>query len=150
MTFLLMMVLSRTGGLPQSSSKCLFTNRNILFQTLDLEILRTGEGLCLIVHSPPVSSRKNLKIIAGCDWIHEADFSARIYRSRFRENKPKTLVFSHWKQAFWLGFVKTGSINSGTGPSCKKSLRTPISNNNYMILETTRLMVKYNLFLTRN
>ncbi len=30
----------------------------------------------------------------------------------FRENKPKTLVFSHWKRAFW---AKTVSIILGTG-----------------------------------
>ncbi len=30
--------------------------------------------------------------------------SARIYRPSFRENKPKTLVFSHRKRAFWACF----------------------------------------------
>jgi hypothetical protein len=32
---------------------------------------------------------------------------------RFRENKPKTLVFSHRKRAYWLVFAKTVSIISG-------------------------------------
>ncbi len=27
--------------------------------------------------------------------------SVRIYRPSFRKNKPKTLVFSQWKRAFW-------------------------------------------------
>ncbi len=39
-----------------------------------------------------------------CTWI---------YRPNFHENKPKMLVFSHWKRG--LVFAKTGSINSGTG-----------------------------------
>jgi hypothetical protein len=41
--------------------------------------------------------------------------SARIYRPSFRENKPKTLVFSFIQnERFGLVFVKTGSIISGT------------------------------------
>jgi hypothetical protein len=31
-------------------------------------------------------------------------YSARIYRPSFCENKPKTLVFSHRKRAFWACF----------------------------------------------
>ncbi len=47
--------------------------------------------------------------------------SARIYKPSFRENKPKTLIFSHAKRPFWACFAKTGSINLGTGfPSIKK------------------------------
>ncbi len=38
--------------------------------------------------------------------------SAHIYRPRFRENKPKTLVFNDSKQRFGLAFAKSGSINS--------------------------------------
>jgi hypothetical protein len=30
--------------------------------------------------------------------------SGRIYRPSFSENKPKTLVFSHTKRAFWARF----------------------------------------------
>jgi hypothetical protein len=33
---------------------------------------------------------------------------------RFRENKPKTLVFSHGNERFGLVFATTGSIISGT------------------------------------
>jgi hypothetical protein len=32
---------------------------------------------------------------------------------RFRENKPKTLVFSHWKRAFWACFRKNCVFNFG-------------------------------------
>ncbi len=32
------------------------------------------------------------------------EFRARIKRASFCENKPKTLVFSHWKLAFWAVF----------------------------------------------
>ncbi len=39
------------------------------------------------------------------------DIGARIYRPGFRENKPKTFVFSHWKGAFWACFR---DMNSGT------------------------------------
>jgi hypothetical protein len=34
----------------------------------------------------------------------EDERGARIYRPSFRENKPKTLVFSHRKRAFWACF----------------------------------------------
>jgi hypothetical protein len=40
--------------------------------------------------------------------------SAGIYRSSFRENKLKTLIFNDSKRRFGLAFSKTGSINSGT------------------------------------
>ncbi len=32
---------------------------------------------------------------------------------RFRENKPKALVFSHWKRAFWACFLENWVYNSG-------------------------------------
>ncbi len=32
---------------------------------------------------------------------------------RFRENKPKTLVFSHWKRAFWACFRENRVYNFG-------------------------------------
>jgi hypothetical protein len=32
---------------------------------------------------------------------------------RFRENKPKTLVFSHWKRAFWACFRENWVCNFG-------------------------------------
>ncbi len=45
----------------------------------------------------------------------ETEFSARIYRPSFHENKPKTLAFDHFKiKRFGLVFAKTGSINSDT------------------------------------
>jgi hypothetical protein len=34
----------------------------------------------------------------------DTESSARIYGPSFRENKPKTLVFSHRKRAFWADF----------------------------------------------
>jgi hypothetical protein len=37
-------------------------------------------------------------------WLQNLQFYARIYRPSFRENKPKTLVFSHRKRAFWACF----------------------------------------------
>ncbi len=38
---------------------------------------------------------------------------ARIFRPSFRENKPKTLVFSHTKRAFWAGFREYWVYNFG-------------------------------------
>jgi hypothetical protein len=42
-------------------------------------------------------------VTQGCMvWLHSGlHTSARIYRPSFCENKPKTLVFSHTKRAFW-------------------------------------------------
>ncbi len=37
-------------------------------------------------------------------WLQNLQFYARIYRPSFREKKPKTLVFSHRKRAFWACF----------------------------------------------
>jgi hypothetical protein len=37
----------------------------------------------------------------------------RIYRPSFHENKPKTLVFSHAKRAFWACFRKHWVYNFG-------------------------------------
>ncbi len=39
--------------------------------------------------------------------------SARIYRPSFHENKPKTLVFSHTKRAFWACFRENWVYNFG-------------------------------------
>jgi hypothetical protein len=41
------------------------------------------------------------------------DFCARIYRPSFHENKPKTLVFSHTKRAFWACFRENWVYNFG-------------------------------------
>jgi hypothetical protein len=41
---------------------------------------------------------------------HEKDSRARIYRP---ENKPKTLVFSHTKRAFWACFRENWVYNFG-------------------------------------
>jgi hypothetical protein len=38
---------------------------------------------------------------------------ARIYRPSFHENKPKTLVFSHTKRAFWACFRENWIYNFG-------------------------------------
>ncbi len=38
---------------------------------------------------------------------------ARIYKPSFRENKPKTLVFSHTKRAFWASFRENWVYNFG-------------------------------------
>jgi hypothetical protein len=38
---------------------------------------------------------------------------ARIYRPSFHENKPKTLVFSHTKRAFWACFRENWVYNFG-------------------------------------
>ncbi len=40
---------------------------------------------------------------------------AWIYRSSFRKNKPKTLVFFDWNECCCLVFAKTKSLNSSTG-----------------------------------
>jgi hypothetical protein len=40
---------------------------------------------------------------------------ARIYRLSFHENKPKTLVFSHTKRAFWACFRENWIYNFGHG-----------------------------------
>jgi hypothetical protein len=39
--------------------------------------------------------------------------SARIYRPSIRKNKPKTLVFSHRKRAFWACFREYWVYNFG-------------------------------------
>ncbi len=41
---------------------------------------------------------------------------------RFRENKPKTLVFSHWKQAFWACFRENWVYNFGHGTVAELAL----------------------------
>ncbi len=41
------------------------------------------------------------------------DVCARIYRPSFHENKPKTLVFSHTKRAFWACFRENWVYNFG-------------------------------------
>jgi hypothetical protein len=43
----------------------------------------------------------------------QAEPGARIYRPRFHENKPKTLVFSHSKRAFWACFRESRVYNFG-------------------------------------
>jgi hypothetical protein len=40
-------------------------------------------------------------------------YNARIYRPSFRENKHKTLVFNHWKRAFWACFRENGVYKFG-------------------------------------
>jgi hypothetical protein len=46
------------------------------------------------------------------DWRDKAT-CARIYRPRFRENKPKMLVFTYWKLAFWACFRENWVYNFG-------------------------------------
>jgi hypothetical protein len=48
--------------------------------------------------------------------------SARNYRASFRENEPKTLVFMTENERFGLVFVKTWSINSGTGIDSEETI----------------------------
>jgi hypothetical protein len=43
--------------------------------------------------------------------INTGSSSVRIYRPRFRENKPKTLVFSHKKRVFWACFRENRVYN---------------------------------------
>ncbi len=40
---------------------------------------------------------------------------AQIYRPSFRENQPNTLVFSHWKRAFWACFRENFVYKFGHG-----------------------------------
>jgi hypothetical protein len=46
-------------------------------------------------------------------WEREFGSSARIYRPSFLENKPKTLVFSQTKRAFWASFRENWVYNFG-------------------------------------
>ncbi len=39
------------------------------------------------------------------------NYSAQIYRPSSHENKPKTLVFSHTKRAFWACFRENWVYN---------------------------------------
>ncbi len=43
--------------------------------------------------------------------------SARIYRLSFHANKPKTLVFNHWKRAFWACFREYWVYKFGQSPN---------------------------------
>ncbi len=56
----------------------------------------------------------NYCFMCHCGGIHAGiEPSARIYRPSFRENKPKTLVFSHTKRAFWACFRENWVYNFG-------------------------------------
>ncbi len=44
--------------------------------------------------------------------------SARIYRPCFRENKPKMLVFSNGKRAFWASFHENWDYKIGHRSDC--------------------------------
>ncbi len=46
-------------------------------------------------------------------YFRPSDSLGRIYRPSFRENKPKTLVFSHTKRAFWACFCENWVYNFG-------------------------------------
>jgi hypothetical protein len=46
---------------------------------------------------------------------------ARIYEPSFRENKPKTLVFSHRKRVFWAFFRENWVYKFGHGSSFSKN-----------------------------
>ena len=46
------------------------------------------------------------------------EIRARIYRPSFHENKPKTLVFSHTKRAFWACFRENCVYNFGHSSVC--------------------------------
>ncbi len=47
---------------------------------------------------------------------------ARNYRPSFREKKPKTLVFSHTKRAFWACFCEYWVYNFGHGSNLREDL----------------------------
>ncbi len=68
---------------------------------------------------------------------------ARIYRPSFHENKPKTLVFSHSKQAFRLVFAKTGFIISGTWLILAE--RETGSINLYILHSANNFLIKFRL-----
>jgi hypothetical protein len=73
---------------------------------------------------------------------------------RFRENKPKALVFSHWKRAFWACFRENWVYNFGH--RCCLSVyqihrllklldqpKTIFSYNFYRYIQTHRVSMKY-------
>jgi hypothetical protein len=51
--------------------------------------------------------------------------SARIYRPSDRENKPKTLVFSHRQRAFWACFRENEVYNFGHRCDCRCDIFPP-------------------------
>jgi hypothetical protein len=67
--------------------KIIFTTKALLPPPPPPPLYHTAQkGLCYPAHIPIVET------------------SARIYRPSFRENKLKTLAFSHRKRAFWACF----------------------------------------------
>ncbi len=56
------------------------------------------------------------------DYFHLPFFLLIIlwYRPNVRENKAKTLVFSHWKRAFWACFRENGVYKVGHGSASKR------------------------------
>ena len=79
----------------------------------------TSLNLRFSVHVvPPLVSGLQLTVLqlSGCWNQRQKSPVPEFIDPRFRENKPKTLVFNHRKQRFGLVFAKTGSIISGTVP----------------------------------
>ncbi len=112
---------------------------HLIWPLFELEnLLISSSTQFLYLKTTPQSDLIQNKLIPaslGTDWIENERFrlvlmktiifmpktGARNYRPRFRENKPKTLVFYDWKRAFWACFREYwvykfghGSINSGT------------------------------------
>jgi hypothetical protein len=75
--------------------------------------------------------------------LYRANLSGtRIYRPSFRENKSKTHVFSHRKQAFWACFRENWVYKIGHG--------YPFSQNCPWVVEVDRRHYKKTHLLTKN
>jgi hypothetical protein len=67
---------------------------------MDIKSLLSGVGKSILEADSVVHTAMKLTILIS----NAIDASARIHRPSFRENKPKTLIFSHRKRAFWACF----------------------------------------------
>jgi hypothetical protein len=74
-----------------------------------------------------VRKTRNIYLIQGTEnWTSTRDLRElrqvpEFIDPRFRENKPKTLVFSHWKRALWARFRENWVYNFGQGGSKRKT-----------------------------
>ncbi len=71
-----------------------------------------------VLAAPPSPLARSTTIVGGfikdeyCSWVqYKSGPVPEFIDSRFCENKPKTLVFSHWKRAFWACFRENRVYN---------------------------------------